>query len=164
LPAQVYVAAGSNVSPVVNLRAAVAALARAFGQLRCSSVYRSAAVGPAAPDYLNMAIGFSTELGSEAVKRALEAIEAEAGRSRFGARPIEVTLDLDLALHGRRVDAARRLPHEDVLRRGFVLGPIAELAPGLVHPLTGEPLGSAWERLGRAAAVLLNVGPIETLS
>jgi 2-amino-4-hydroxy-6-hydroxymethyldihydropteridine diphosphokinase len=164
LPVDVYVAAGSNASPVANLRAAVAALARAFGPLRCSSVYRSAAAGPAASDYLNLAIGFSTDLGSEAVKRVLEAIEAQAGRARSGPRSIEVTLDLDLAVHGRRVDAARRLPHEDVLRRAFVLGPIAELAPRLVHPLTGEQIGLAWKRAGHEAAPLLNLGSIETLA
>ena len=130
--------------------------------LRCSSVYRSAAVGAAAADYLNLAIAFATDAGPDAVKRALEGIEAEAGRSRSGPGVIEVTLDLDLALYGRRVDAARRLPHSDVLRRAFVLGPIAELAPELVHPLTGERLGSVWERVGRAAA-LANLGSIERL-
>jgi 2-amino-4-hydroxy-6-hydroxymethyldihydropteridine diphosphokinase len=163
LPVEVYVAGGSNASPVVNLRAAVAALARAFGTLRCSSVYRSAAIGAAAPEYLNLAVRFETDIGSEAVKRALQRIEAEAGRLRSEPQGVEITLDLDLALYGRRVDAAQRLPHADVLRRAFVLGPIAELAPALVHPLTGERLGSAWERVRRAAA-LLNLGSIETLS
>jgi 2-amino-4-hydroxy-6-hydroxymethyldihydropteridine diphosphokinase len=164
LPVEVYVAAGSNASPVVNLRAAVAALDRAFGPLRCSCVYRSAAVGAAAPDYFNLAMAFETDAGPDAVRRALQAVEARAGRSRSVPRSTVVTLDLDLTLYGRRVDAARRLPHADVLRRAFVLGPTAELAPGLVHPLTGEPLGLAWARGGRGAAALVNLGSIETLA
>ena len=163
MPVQVYVAAGSNASPIVHLRAAVAALAKAFGPLRCSSVYRSAAVGVRAPDYLNLAVRFATEADADAVKRALEGIEAEAGRTRAVPRPIDVTLDLDLALYGCRVDAARGLPHADVLCRAFVLGPLAELAPEVSHPLTGEPLGSAWKRVGHGAAELRNLGSLESL-
>jgi 2-amino-4-hydroxy-6-hydroxymethyldihydropteridine diphosphokinase len=172
LPVQVYVAAGSNESPIVHLRAAVAALARAFGPLRCSSVYCSAAVpgracsravGVRAADYLNLVVGFASGAGADAIKRALEGIEEAAGRSRAEPRSTHVTLDLDLALYGRRVDAARGLPHSDILRRTFVLGPLAELAPELEHPVTGEWLGRAWERSG-GATQLRNLGSIETLT
>jgi 2-amino-4-hydroxy-6-hydroxymethyldihydropteridine diphosphokinase len=164
LPVEVYVAAGSNASPVVNLRAAVAALKRAFGPLRCSAVYRSAAAGVAAPDYLNLAVTFRTDADPDAIKRALRAVEVEAGRSRSSPSSIEIALDLDLALYGCRVDGARRLPHPDVLGRAFVLGPIAELAPALVHPLTGEPLGLKWARALSGAAALVNVGSLDALS
>jgi 2-amino-4-hydroxy-6-hydroxymethyldihydropteridine diphosphokinase len=163
LPVQVYVAAGSNASPGINLRAAIAALVRAFGPLRCSCVYRSAAFGVPAPDYFNLVVGFATGAPADAVKHALEGIEAEAGRSRAEPGAIDVTLDLDLALYGRRVDAARRLPHSDVLHRPFVLGPLAEVAPDLIHPVTGEALGSAWRRMGDVGT-LVKVGAIETLA
>ena len=116
------------------MRAAVAALERAFGTLRCSTVYRSVAVGASAPDYLNLAVAFDCRLGADAVKSALIETEAALGRTREGPRSSLCAIDLDLLIHGRRVDAQRRLPHPDVLRRAFVLAPLAELAPELFIP------------------------------
>jgi 2-amino-4-hydroxy-6-hydroxymethyldihydropteridine diphosphokinase len=144
---RIYVGAGSNSEPAERLRAAVAALERAFGAVRCSSTYRSAAVGARAPEYLNLAVGFESSGAPDHVKAQLTAIEAAMGRTRARSASTLCALDLDLLIHGSRVDAGRRLPHPDVLRRAFVLGPLAELAPELVHPVTGERLAAAWTRL-----------------
>ncbi len=143
---EAYVGIGSNVDPERALRFAIDGLERRFGAVRGSSVYRSAASGVPAPDYLNMAALVSTDLPPGALKQALVALEVAAGRERSAARLANCPLDLDLLLYGRRVDAAARLPHPDVLRRAYVLGPLAELAPRVVHPLTGERLGDAWAR------------------
>ncbi len=159
----VYVGAGSNSEPVVRLRAAVAALERAFGSLCCSSVYRSVAVGAPAPDYLNLAAAFDCERGADAVKSVLVEIEATVGRMRDQPRSVLCAIDLDLLIHGCRVDAERRLPHPDVLRRAFALGPLAELAPDFVHPVTGERLGSARARLATLSPAIENIGNVETL-
>ena len=72
-------------------------------------------------------------------------------------------LDLDLLLYGRRVDPGRCLPHADVLRRAFVLAPLAELAPRLEHPLTGQPYAHAWKVLAaRGACGVTRVGTLRT--
>jgi 2-amino-4-hydroxy-6-hydroxymethyldihydropteridine diphosphokinase len=147
----VCVGLGSNDDPQGRLVDAVEALARELGALRRSSVYRSAAVGTPAPDYLNMAVAFRSDSGPDAVKALLMAVEAAAGRARTEPRAALVALDLDLLLYGARVDAERRLPHPDVLRRPFVLAPLAELAPDVAHPLTGEALARAWRSLEQGA-------------
>ena len=133
---EVFIGAGSNSDPERRLRGALAELTRRFGPVRSSSVYRSAAVGVPAAGYSNLAVAFSTELSVDALRDELRAIEALAGRSR--ADPAVCELDLDLLLYGRRVDAVQRLPRPGLLTRPFVLVPLAELAPELAHPVTGE--------------------------
>lgn len=156
---EVFIGAGSNASPERRLRAAVAELERRFGTLRCSSVYRNAAAGVAAADYLNLVISLDTELAVDALREALRTIETDAGRTRADHAVCE--LDLDLLLHGRRVDAARRLPRPGLFTQPFVLVPLAELAPEVPHPVTGEPCGAAARRLGSGS--LVDLGPLRAL-
>jgi 2-amino-4-hydroxy-6-hydroxymethyldihydropteridine diphosphokinase len=157
---EVFVGAGSNADPVRSLRRAVVELERRFGAVRCSSVYRSRAVGRPAADYLNLALTLSTELGIEAVRESLRAVEALAGRSRLD--PAVCALDLDLLLYGARVDAARRLPRPGLFTTPFVLAPLVELAPELVHPVTGERCLAAWHAAQRGT--LRAAGALDALA
>ena len=152
---EVFVGLGSNIEPVRNLRWALAALGREFGKLSCSSVYRSPAFGFAGPEFLNIVVGFDTSRDVDAVEAVLSALENERGRDaadRSGSR----TLDLDLLLVGQRVDPARRLPRADVLRYPFVLAPLAEIAPGLVHPVTGMTMRAASANVAAGSLTLLD--------
>jgi 2-amino-4-hydroxy-6-hydroxymethyldihydropteridine diphosphokinase len=133
---EVFIGAGSNADPERRLRVALAELERRFGALRCSGVYRSAAVGTPGADYSNLVVALTTDLPVDLLRDELRAIEAIAGRTRADAAVCE--LDLDLLLYGCRVDAERRLPRPGVLMLPFVRVPLAELAPELTHPVTGE--------------------------
>ena len=133
---EVFIGVGSNADPERRLRDALAELGRRFGSVRSSSVYRSAAIGVPAADYSNLVVRFATELSVDSLRAELRAIEALAGRTR--ADPAVCELDLDLLLYGRRVDAEQRLPRPGILTLPFVRVPLAELAPQLVHPVTGE--------------------------
>jgi 2-amino-4-hydroxy-6-hydroxymethyldihydropteridine diphosphokinase len=156
---EVIVGAGSNADPVRALRVAAAELERRFGVLRCSRVYRSPADGAPAEDYLNLVLALSTERDVDAVRDALRAIEALAGRSR--ADPAVCALDLDLLLYGACVDAVRRLPRPGLFTTPFVLGPLADLAPNLAHPVTGERCHVAWQAAKRDR--LQDVGALASL-
>lgn len=158
---EVFIGLGSNARPVHHLRPACEALADLLQGARYSGVYRSAAVGGGA-DYLNMVVGGHCELSPEALQAALKRIEAAAGRVRGSG---VVSLDLDLLLHGDRVDAALRLPRGDVLEHDFVLGPLVEIAPAHRHPLTGRSLAEHWrERRGAdGASDLTLLGALERL-
>ncbi|HZF29253.1 MAG TPA: 2-amino-4-hydroxy-6-hydroxymethyldihydropteridine diphosphokinase [Gammaproteobacteria bacterium] len=155
----VYVGLGSNLDADRRLRAAAEALEAEFGPLRRSAVYRSPAVGWPAPDYLNAAVAFATTLPPEEVKTRLVALEDVARRSRSQPPHPMCPLDLDLLLYGRRVNAQQRLPHADVLSRAHVLAPLADIAPDLVHPLTGERIEHAWAARGHGVE-LTKVGPL----
>ncbi len=107
-------------------------LEASLGPLRVASLYRSRPVSPIAqPDFLNTAALARTALEPEAVLALGKALERAAGRRdgpRFGPRP----LDIDLLLYGdeRRDDPEMTLPHPRMRERGFVLAPLAEIAPG----------------------------------
>lgn len=147
---EVYVGFGSNVEPEAHLAEALAELTRQLGPLRCSSVYRSPPFGFEGDDFLNLVGELTCDAGPEAVDEVLSRTEYSGGRTRGPVRFAPRTLDLDLLIYGHCVDARRRLPREDVLFYPFVLAPLAELAPELRHPVTGEPLGVAWARMDAA--------------
>jgi 2-amino-4-hydroxy-6-hydroxymethyldihydropteridine diphosphokinase len=150
---EVYVAAGSNVRPRANLARALAMLSREFPGLRASRVYSNAAVGFEGDDFLNLVVAFPADIPADAVLRKLKDIERASGRPPGAAKWGPRTLDLDLLLYGDfvgRVDG-KSLPHPDLLTRAWVLGPLAQLAPGLVHAVAGETFGELWKRFDKDA-------------
>jgi 2-amino-4-hydroxy-6-hydroxymethyldihydropteridine diphosphokinase len=154
---EVFVGLGSNIEPETNLRWALAELAQRFGRLECSQAYRSPAFGFEGPEFLNLVVGFRSDLVADEVEAVLSELENSRGRditSRAGSR----TLDLDLLLHGHSVDARRRLPRIDVLCYPFVLAPLAEIAPGLRHPVTGITMDAAWSRVRPGHPELVMLG------
>jgi 2-amino-4-hydroxy-6-hydroxymethyldihydropteridine diphosphokinase len=150
---EVFIGAGSNADPERRLRVALAELERRFGAVRRSSVYRSAAVGAPAADYFNLVAAFESGLARGVIQGELRAIEALAGRTRVD--PAICELDLDLLLYGRRVDADRGLPRPGLFRLPFVLAPLAELAPELRHPVTGERCGTVARAAASAAPTIV---------
>lgn len=147
----VYVSAGSNIAPEEHLRQACGELARRFGPLEISSVYRNPAVGFEGEDFLNLVFRFRTAEAPEVVVDELERLHRLAGRVRGSERFAPRTLDLDLLLYGDAILPGEhiRVPREDILKYGFVLGPLAELAPGLRHPVTGQTMAELWSRFDR---------------
>jgi 2-amino-4-hydroxy-6-hydroxymethyldihydropteridine diphosphokinase len=148
----VYVGLGSNADAERRIAAALADLRARFGTVRCSSLYRSADAAGGALDYLNAAAAFASGEPLATVRAVLAGLEGAAGRIRPNAPGAPCPLDLDLLLYGDAVDGEARLPRADVLARAFVLAPLAELAPRLRHPVTGEAFAAAWERVARSAA------------
>jgi 2-amino-4-hydroxy-6-hydroxymethyldihydropteridine diphosphokinase len=105
-----------------------------------SSWWRSAAwPDPNEPEYRNGVAFVETAMPPHRVLEALSSIEQAFARKRI-ARNAPRTLDLDLIAYGRQVlDEPRlTLPHPRAHERRFVMGPLAEIAPGWRHPLSGE--------------------------
>lgn len=124
-----------------------ATLAWALGRLNAlpdmrfravSRFWDSAPVPPSGqPRYVNAVAAFTGTAAPGALLARLHMIEAEAGRVR-GERDAARVLDLDLLdLDGMVREAAPVLPHPRLAGRGFVLHPLAEVAPGWRHPVTG---------------------------
>jgi 2-amino-4-hydroxy-6-hydroxymethyldihydropteridine diphosphokinase len=143
-PVNVYLSVGSNIEPEQHIRMACRELSSDFGALELSSVYRNEAVGFKGGDFLNMVIGLSTHEQPEQVVTRLERLHDRAGRKRHSEPFSSRTLDLDLLLYGDLVQHRLNLPRADIEKYSFVLGPLAELAPELKHPVTGVSMSDIW--------------------
>jgi 2-amino-4-hydroxy-6-hydroxymethyldihydropteridine diphosphokinase len=138
-----YIATGSNLGDRArNLYEGARLLLDATGaRARLSPLYETEPVDYLEqPRFLNGVVALEGALPGpyELLDLCLE-IEARLGRERAVAKGPR-TLDLDLLLYGdERVDGARlTLPHPRMHARGFVLAPLADLAPDLVHPALGR--------------------------
>ncbi|HXB17867.1 MAG TPA: 2-amino-4-hydroxy-6-hydroxymethyldihydropteridine diphosphokinase [Steroidobacteraceae bacterium] len=150
---EVYVAAGSNVEPERHMSQAVAELERAFPGVRFSSWYRNRALGFEGEDFINLVAGFTTTLPVRAVLERLHAIEARCGRPREAPRWAPRSMDLDVLLYGDLVceEPGLKLPRPDLVKRAYMLGPLAELAPEVMHPTARLSVGELWRRFDRDA-------------
>ena len=112
------------------VEAAVARLDGQFGLFDASPIVLNAAQGGAGRDFANAVALVESELDPPAMLSALKDIEGDFGR-RPGRRWGPRVLDLDLVLWsgGRYRDRQLRIPHPRLAERGFVLGPLAAIAP-----------------------------------
>jgi 2-amino-4-hydroxy-6-hydroxymethyldihydropteridine diphosphokinase len=151
--AEVYVAAGSNVAPERHIGHAVAELAREFPGARFSPWYRNRAVGFAGDDFINLVAGFDTPLPVQQVLTRLQAIERRCGRPREAPRWAPRSMDLDVLLYDALVcdEPGLKLPRPDLLKRAYMLGPLAALAPHVVHPTARLTIGELWRQFDQAA-------------
>ena len=140
--ATVYLGLGSNIEPEKNLGQAVRELRRRYGELDVSTVYRSKAVGFEGDDFLNLVVRLRSEESPFEICEEIERLHNLSGREREGEKWVSRPLDIDLLLYNDLVMKERpvRVPRDDVLRYSFVLRPMAELAPDLVHPETGRTM------------------------
>lgn len=172
------IALGANLpsgagDPVQALRRAMEILHDQPGisMASASRIWRTPAFPPGSgPDYANAAAVIRTTMAGPGLLARLHGIEADFGRDRRAGRWSARVLDLDLiALDGLILpdpDTLRRwialppdrqrvetpgaliLPHPRLQDRGFVLAPLAEIAPGWRHPLTGKPVSRMLAELG----------------
>ncbi|MBK7144065.1 MAG: 2-amino-4-hydroxy-6-hydroxymethyldihydropteridine diphosphokinase [Xanthomonadales bacterium] len=154
-----YLSLGSNIAPARHLRAAIAALRARFGEVLVSPVYRTAAVGFAGEDFLNAAAVLESDLDPHALNDWLHALEDAQGRERSGARFGPRSLDLDLVFYDDlTLDGPGHLqiPRAE-LRHAFVLKPLADIAPGYVHPRLGRPLADLWAGSGMSIGEVVDL-------
>jgi 2-amino-4-hydroxy-6-hydroxymethyldihydropteridine diphosphokinase len=113
-----------------------------------SSLYRSAPVDAAGPDFVNAVAVLETRLSPQQLLAELQRIEAAHGRERPW-RNAPRTLDLDLLLYGeQRIDSpALVVPHPRLHERAFALLPLVEVMPAAVIP----GIGPARDRIARVA-------------
>jgi 2-amino-4-hydroxy-6-hydroxymethyldihydropteridine diphosphokinase len=151
---QVAIALGSNLG---NRDAALAfaldRLSTFISNLRASDIIETWPVGEGTENqnlYLNAIAVGNTDLGPRELLAALLAIENAYGRERSHPNAAR-TLDVDLILFGDRivVETDLEVPHPRFRERFFVLGPLAEVAPEMVDPVSGMTVGQLLRALLR---------------
>lgn len=151
----VYLILGSNIDRERNLPQAVRLLQAMCELVAVSPVYESAPVGlTEQPAFFNAAAHIRTPLSPSAIKQVIiEVIEQQLNRVRLADKNAPRTIDLDIVLFNREILTydGRAIPDPDLLRFAYVAVPMADLAPDLRHPETGEPLKEIANRLVAAA-------------
>jgi len=149
----IYIALGSNVGDrEANLKKALAMLIETphVNVRRISSFIENPAVGGPedSPDFLNAAIEVTTTLSPHALMKRLLEIEREMGRLREKKWEPRC-IDLDLLLFGDQIisDDTLIVPHPLMHERKFVIQPLAEIAPNVVHPTLEIPISMILDNL-----------------
>ena len=158
-----FVGLGSNKawlgkSPELILYLASDSLRALGSSVQLSPLYDSPAwPDPSAPAYVNGVAVLATSMEPETFLEGLLAIEAGFGRVRSedpDLRYAPRTLDLDLLAMTDAVRDTERLtlPHPRLHERDFVLLPLRDLAPGFVHPVSGQPVEAMIDALPEVTA------------
>jgi len=147
----IYISVGSNIDPHTHVRQALVELNHQFTAVRQSSLYESQAVGFDGDNFLNLVVSAQTDLAPQEVVDSLHAIEGRYGRDREGPKFSPRTLDLDLLLYDDVICHSNgvHIPREEILSNAFVLYPLAELAPGLIHPTAGQSMAQLWQQFDK---------------
>ncbi len=146
-PTTAYIGMGSNLGDrAATLRRAVEMMDEIDGVTvkRTSELVKTDPVGPGRQGkYLNGAVEIQTTLAPHDLLAGLQAIEARLGRDRADEQRCGPrTCDLDILLMGDVImgDLELTIPHPRMTERMFVLAPLAEIAPQVVHPGCGRTI------------------------
>lgn len=152
--AQVYVSLGSNIEPHRHIPHCLQQLQKRFGELTVSTVYENEPIGFDGKPFWNLVVGFETDLAPQALADWLHRLEEKAGRVRGDEKFAARTLDADLLLYDDLVieQSGLSLPRDEIVKYPFVLRPLAEIAPRVIHPTCGQTLKELWHAFAEKEA------------
>jgi len=155
-----YLGVGSNIEARSNIASGIAALRERFDSIRLSPAYRSAAVGFAGSDFINLVAAVETELGPLELRDYLHDLEDRHGRARNVPKFSDRTLDIDILLYDDLylISPLLEIPRDEILTAAHVLKPLADLAPDLLHPVARLTMSELWKAFPRQQTGL---APIE---
>lgn len=142
---RVLLGLGSNNRREQNLTAGLDALEKLLGDMRCSPVFESLAVGYKGDHFYNLVVSGNTDLPLMELDRRLKFIEADNGR--YAPDRKGLPLDIDVLMFGdlRGNFHGLQLPRPETLKNAFVLWPLALLKPDVVHPEAGRRFAELWQ-------------------
>lgn len=138
---------GSNVDAGSNLQTCLDALLLQFRDMKLSSVFESAAEQSGQGTYLNMAVGFETDLPLAELQVLLKKLEAKQGRTAEAGAAGRISLDIDILTYGNQQGTVGglTLPRPQILVAAYVLWPLSQVAAQLRHPVAGQTYAALWK-------------------
>lgn len=148
--ARVVLGLGSNRQRQQHINAGLRAIHDAYADaqqpLYCSRVFESAAVGFAGHDFYNCVVAFTSQQPLSAINEFCKHTERQYGHRSDAAKFSPRTLDIDILLYDDWVcQQPVNLPRDEILTNAFVLWPLAELLPQLLHPVKGQSYAQLWQ-------------------
>lgn len=155
--ARVYLGVGSNIEREQHIRSGLADLRSRFDVRAVSSVYESAAVGFNGAPFFNLVVEISADLSVAELQKNVRQIEEANGCQRIAGRYGSRTLDIDILLYDDVVGCVDgvSLPRDEILSNAFVLWPLAEIAPGYIHPLAGKTCAVLWAEFDKSRQYIM---------
>jgi 2-amino-4-hydroxy-6-hydroxymethyldihydropteridine diphosphokinase len=143
---QIYLGIGSNINRNFHIEMAISELKSHFGKLIVSPVYESPAVGFKGDNFYNLVACLESNLSLNEINNIIKIIEDKSGRDRTQAKFSARTLDIDLLLFDDQVLHSQgiNIPRDEILKHAFVLKPLYDIAPNLIHPETQQDIKSYW--------------------
>jgi len=154
---EIYLSLGSNLGDRrANLKKALRLLERSMEVVSVSSVCDTEPVGVGKqPRFLNLVCRVNTDIGPVQLLSLIKRIEADMGRD-LNLKNAPRNIDIDIILYGDTIIESPELtiPHPRMWERAFVLVPFAEIAPKVIHPVSGESIGDLVAKVeGRVGVV-----------
>lgn len=145
---KIYLSLGSNIKPEENLNKAKELLNQEYQSEKESKIYKTKSEGFEGEDFLNQVICLLTEDSPDRVVATLKDIEKKIGRKDRSEKFSDREIDIDLLLYGNYVGKVlgKDIPHKDIDLYRFVLEPLAEIAPDLIHPKYQEKISEIWQK------------------
>jgi 2-amino-4-hydroxy-6-hydroxymethyldihydropteridine diphosphokinase len=140
MPHRAFIGIGSNLGDrKANFFEAIDRIQKIPGTrvVKQSSLYESEPLGDAKTWFVNAVVELETECGAAELLKRLKHIETAMGRKRVrGKRCGSRIIDLDILFFNNEIISKRtlKIPHPELQNRRFVLAPLSELAPQLIHP------------------------------
>jgi len=158
----VYLGIGSNIDPEDNIKKAKEQLAKLCPSVIFSRSFESEAVGFSGDNFLNLVAKISKQDSSCSNKvqitqlgEVLKNIESDLGRTRADEKFASRVVDIDILLFGDLIlSHPIQLPRDEILQNAYVLWPLSELAPDLIHPVEKKSYLWLWENFDKSKQVL----------
>jgi len=157
--AQVFISLGSNIQRERHISQGLRCIASAFNlpltSLQLSSLFESEAVGFKSEPFYNMVVGLQCQHSVDDVVQLLRQIEIDNGRCPNAIKYSPRTLDLDLLLYNDLIiNTPAQLPRDEIYTSAFVLWPLSEIAPELLHPVCKKSYQSLWHQFDKKSQAL----------
>jgi 2-amino-4-hydroxy-6-hydroxymethyldihydropteridine diphosphokinase len=144
---------GSNKRPYENFSSCLDTLLLQFQDLALSFVFESQALKQPAANYLNMAVGFETDMSLKDLAALIKKIEDKHDRQRQPEACSQVTLDIDLLTYGDKTGNfdGLLLPHPDITKAAYVLWPLSQIAGKRRHPQLNRTFLELWQEFAQSS-------------
>lgn len=144
----VVLSVGSNIEREKNTQFALRSLVDKYRAVNISPLYETSAVGFDGPPFYNLIVGLKTEQSLPAIIDWLHQVESQAGRVRQPKSCDNRILDIDVVLYGNQSyhDSGYNVPRDAIEKYAYVLKPLVDIYPELIHPLLDIPIRQIWQR------------------
>ena len=142
----VVLSLGSNIDRRKNIRFAINSIIGKYHETDISPVYETSSVGFDGPPFYNLIVGLHSDEPLDQIIEWLHQVESEAGRIRGPKAFASRVLDIDVVLFGDNNlrDQGYNVPRDEIEKYAYVLKPLADIYPDLIHPVLGISIEQMW--------------------